>query len=76
MEAIRKTGSKAVRIQADVVDSSTQSQAIVEAATTLSQIGKIDILVHNAGHGDDRYLEEIDEDFYNLQTNINLKGPS
>jgi 3-oxoacyl-[acyl-carrier protein] reductase len=74
VEAIRKTGSKAVRIQADVVASSTGSKRIVEAATALSSSGKVDILVHNAGHGDDRYLEEIDEDFYTLQTNVNMKG--
>lgn len=60
-------------VQADVV-SSTGIKRIVQSAVALSTSGKIDILVHNAGHGDDRYLEDIDEAFYEIQTNINMKG--
>jgi NAD(P)-dependent dehydrogenase (short-subunit alcohol dehydrogenase family) len=47
---------------------------IVGAATALSLDGKIDIVVHNAGHGDDCFLEDITEEFYRTQSDINLKG--
>lgn len=66
-------GGKAVVVQADVV-STAGIDKLVQAAINLSPDGKIHILVHNAGHGDDRYLQDIDEDFYAVQTSINLKG--
>lgn len=67
------TGGKAIAVQASVVDKAGQ-QALVDAALQLSNSGHIDILVHNAGHGDDRYLPDITEEFYGMQTDINLKG--
>jgi 3-oxoacyl-[acyl-carrier protein] reductase len=37
-------------------------------------MGKIDMLVHNAGYGDDCFLKDITEEFYTTQSDINLKG--
>lgn len=48
--------------------------ALVKAALELGGKNEINILVHNAGHGDDCYLPDITEDFYQIQTDINMKG--
>ena len=60
-------------MQASVVEKAGQ-QALVDAALNLSHHKNIDILVHNAGNGDDRYLQDITEDFYQMQMDINVKG--
>ena len=73
VKRIEEHGGKASAVQASVT-SPVGIEQIVKAATALSPSGKIDIIVHNAGHGDDRYLEDIDEKFYYTQTDINLKG--
>jgi 3-oxoacyl-[acyl-carrier protein] reductase len=66
-------GSEAVLVHANVA-SGPDIKKIIAAAITLSLDGKIDTLVHNAGHGDDSFLEEITEEFYTMQSDINLKG--
>ncbi|KAF2120330.1 hypothetical protein BDV96DRAFT_683794 [Lophiotrema nucula] len=68
------TGAKAITVQADVVANEGQ-QALVDAALSLSSSKSINILVHNAGHGDDCYLTDVTEDFYRIQTDINMKAP-
>ena len=35
---------------------------------------EINILVHNAANGDDQYLPNITEDFYQMQNALNAKG--
>ena len=68
--------NKAVAVQANVTESTGQ-QALVDAALALSPSGRtIDIIVHNAGNGDDRYLQDITPDFYTMQMDINVKGES
>ena len=67
------TGSQAVAVQADVTSDAGQT-ALVDAAVKLSPGGKIDVLVHNAGDGDDCYLKDITEAFYYKQTDLNIKG--
>jgi 3-oxoacyl-[acyl-carrier protein] reductase len=47
---------------------------MVKTASQLSATQEINILVHNAGNGDDRYLADVDEEFYEMQTSINMKG--
>lgn len=65
VKAIKVAGSEAVLVYANVV-SGPDIKKIIAAATTLSFDGKIDILVHNAGHGDDCFLEDITEEFYTI----------
>ena len=78
-EAVVKTieqsasGAQAVAVQADIVSASGQ-QVVIDAALKLSSTGKIDILVHNAGNGDDCYLKDLTEEFYYNQTDLNIKG--
>ena len=75
LECIRKTGSgsQAVAVQADIVSAEGQ-KTVVDAARKLSPSGQIDILVHNAGNGDDCYLKDLTEAFYYNQTDLNIKG--
>jgi 3-oxoacyl-[acyl-carrier protein] reductase len=73
VKAIKVAGSEAVLVHANVV-SAPDIKKIVAAAKALSLDSRIDILVHNAGHGDDCFLEDITEEFYITQSDINLKG--
>ena len=73
VKEIEAAGSKAALIQANVALVSDLKK-LVEAAMKLSASGKIDILVHNAATGDDCYMEAMTEDFYQAQTDANLKG--
>lgn len=73
VKAIKDIGSKAVLVQANMAISG-DLQKLVDAALTLSDIGKIDVLVHNAATGDDCFLEDMTEEFYQAQTDVNLKG--
>ncbi|KAF1949878.1 putative short-chain dehydrogenase [Byssothecium circinans] len=68
------SGAKAVAVQADVVSKEGQ-QALVDAALELSETKEINILIHNAGNGDDKFLTDITEEFYEMQTDINMKAP-
>lgn len=75
VKTIRESGagSQAVAVQANIVTTEGQ-QTVIDAALKLSQSGHIDILVHNAGNGDDCYLKDLTEDFYYNQTDLNIKG--
>jgi NAD(P)-dependent dehydrogenase (short-subunit alcohol dehydrogenase family) len=72
---IEATGSKAALVQANVTHLSDLKK-LAGAALAISENGKIDILVHNAGNGDDFYMEDMTEEFCQSQIDINLKGPS
>jgi NAD(P)-dependent dehydrogenase (short-subunit alcohol dehydrogenase family) len=69
---LTKSQSK-VLIQATDVSKKEQVDALI--ATTLTQLGKIDILVANAGiYGTKGPIEEIDWDEWSQAIDINLKG--
>lgn len=69
------SGPVATAVQADVTTDAGQ-QSLLNAALSISTDGKIDILVHNAGDGEDCYLKDISEEFYRKQTDLNVKGLS
>lgn len=66
-------GSKVAVVQANMAVME-DLEKLIDGALALSETGKIDILVHNAATGDDCYLEEMTEEFYEAQTDVNLKG--
>ena len=70
-ETVEKLGENAIAVQADV-----RSLADLNAlATRVSQeFGSLDILFANAGIGQFSPLEQIDEQFYDNQFDINVKG--
>jgi 3-oxoacyl-[acyl-carrier protein] reductase len=73
--AIRASNPEAntVAVQTNI-SSSNGRQKLVDAAVAARAGRKIDILVHNADNGDDRYLEDLDEDFFDMQMGLNVKG--
>lgn len=71
--AIESGGGKAVAVKGSVAEKSVREE-LVKAAVHLSPSKHIDLLIHNAGNGDDRYLVDLDEDFVDMQMDINLKG--
>ena len=75
IKEIEAAGSKAALVQANVAHLSELNK-LVEAALSISEAGKIDILIHSAATGDDCYMEDMTEEFYQSQTDVNLKGLS
>jgi NAD(P)-dependent dehydrogenase (short-subunit alcohol dehydrogenase family) len=73
VKEIEDAGSKVALVQANVALLSGLRK-LLEAALTLSASRKIDILVHNAATGDDYYMENMTEEYYESQTDVNLKG--
>lgn len=74
LETCELAGNNSIAVRADL-----QSLADIESlAATANSTGKnkgVDILVHNAGNGQERKLELVTEEFYDLQMNTNVKGP-
>jgi 3-oxoacyl-[acyl-carrier protein] reductase len=67
------SGARAIVVRANVTIAEDQKK-LVEVALELSGNNAVNILVHNAGNGDDCYLPDVTEDFYKMQTDINVKG--
>ncbi|MGC1549351.1 MAG: glucose 1-dehydrogenase [Rhodanobacter sp.] len=68
---INAAGGKAVAVQGDV-SKAADAQAIVDAA--IKQFGKLDILVNNSGVYEFAPLEDITEEHYHKQFNVNVLG--
>jgi 3-oxoacyl-[acyl-carrier protein] reductase len=64
-------GGKAIAVRGDV-SKAADAQAIVEAA--VKQFGRLDILVNNSGVYEFAPLEEITEEHFHRQFNINVLG--
>lgn len=65
--------ARPVAVQTDISNAAGR-KLLVDTAVAASPASKIDILVHNAGNGDDRYLTDLDEDFFDMQMGLNVKG--
>jgi NAD(P)-dependent dehydrogenase (short-subunit alcohol dehydrogenase family) len=74
VDIIKKAGSNAIAVQGSVADFKSHDK-LIDAALKISPSGKIDILIHNAGCGDDATLEQVSEDLYNRIYDTNVKGP-
>jgi 3-oxoacyl-[acyl-carrier protein] reductase len=70
-EAVRATGRQAWAIAADVGDSDSVNQAVKQI---LSEAGKVDVLVNNAGVTRDGLLMRMSEQDWDLVLDTNLKG--
>lgn len=69
--AIAKAGGKAVAVKGDV-SRAAEAKGIVDAA--IEQFGRLDVLVNNSGVYGFASLEEITEDEFHRQYNINVLG--
>lgn len=68
---IGKAGGKAVAVQGDV-SKAGDAQAIVEAA--VKHFGRLDVLVNNSGVYEFKPLEEITEEHFRHQFDVNVLG--
>ena len=71
INAVEQLGKKAIAVQADV-RSLTDLDNL--AKKVKQEFGSLDILFANAGIGQFSPLEQIDEEFYDNQFDINVKG--
>ena len=72
VEEIRVKGGKAIGVVADV--SSTEDTKRV-FQTALDTFGDVDILINNAGIGEQKLIDETDDDWMMMVMNTNLGGP-
>jgi 3-oxoacyl-[acyl-carrier protein] reductase len=71
-QAITAAGGKAVALQADVTKPSEARGLVAEAVRTL---GRLDVLVNNAGISDRTPFEEIDEATWRRMMDVHVTGP-
>jgi 3-oxoacyl-[acyl-carrier protein] reductase len=69
---IEGKGGKAYAVRLDVTDQK-QVQSVVEEM--VEKVGKIDIVVNNAGVSRPSRVQEITENEWDLVLNVNMKGP-
>ena len=69
--AVKELGEKAIAVKADV---RSLSELDALADRVREEFGKLDILFANAGIGYFSPLEQVDEQFYDNQFDINVKG--
>ena len=72
VKAIREKGGRAIGIAADV-RSPEDTKRVFEA--TLKEYGTLDILINNAGIGEQKLIDETDDDWAHYVTDINFIGP-
>ncbi|MFR3921186.1 MAG: SDR family NAD(P)-dependent oxidoreductase [Dysosmobacter welbionis] len=72
VDGIRAKGGKAVGVVADVC-STEDTKKVFE--TALREFGDVDILINNAGIGEQKMIDETDDDWMMYVMNINLGGP-
>src|SRR6202171_5685943 len=71
VEGLRANGAKAIAIQADVSKIADGQRFVAE---TTQQLGKIDVLINNAGVEKRAEFWEVTEADYDFVLNVNLKG--
>lgn len=72
VKAIREKGGRAIGVAADV-RSPEDTKRVFE--TTLKEYGTLDILINNAGIGEQKLIDETDDDWAHYVTDINFIGP-
>lgn len=71
VEAITAAGGKAVAVKGDV-SKAEQAQGLIDAA--VREFGRLDVLVNNSGVYEFGTIEEITEEHYHRQFNVNVLG--
>lgn len=72
VNAIREKGGKAVGVVADVCSSEDTEHVFAQA---LKEFGDVDILINNAAIGEQKLIDETDDDWMLYIMNTNLAGP-
>jgi 3-oxoacyl-[acyl-carrier protein] reductase len=71
VEAITSAGGQAIPVQADV-SKADQARALMDA--TVEQFGRLDVLVNNSGIYEFASIDELTEDHYRRQFDVNVLG--
>jgi NAD(P)-dependent dehydrogenase (short-subunit alcohol dehydrogenase family) len=72
VKGIRDKGRKAIGVAADVCSLEDTQRVFAE---TLKEFGDLDILLNNAGIGEQKLIDETDDDWMLYVMNTNLGGP-
>lgn len=72
VEGIREKGGKAIGVVADVCSLEDTKKVFDE---TIKEFGDLDILINNAGIGEQKMIDETDDDWMLYVMNTNLGGP-
>ncbi|MBS7008687.1 SDR family NAD(P)-dependent oxidoreductase [Anaerostipes sp.] len=72
VEGIRSKGGKAIGVTADVCSTEDTKKVFAE---TLKEFGDLDILINNAGIGEQKLIDETEDDWMLYVMNTNLGGP-
>ena len=73
LRELQSSGTKAIAIQADCADAVASSKWVVEEVA--ASFGKIDIIVNNAGLGEDHSLFDVTQERFDRVFHINLLFP-
>ncbi|MDF0488894.1 glucose 1-dehydrogenase [Sphingomonas sp. H39-1-10] len=71
VEAITSSGGKAIAVQGDV-SKLADAQALIQAA--VERFGRLDVLVNNSGIYEFASIEDVTEDHYRRQFDVNVLG--
>ncbi|MBB3392869.1 3-oxoacyl-[acyl-carrier protein] reductase [Rhizobium sp. BK275] len=71
VETITAAGGKAIAVQGDV-SKAEQAQGLIDAA--IKEFGRLDVLVNNSGVYEFGAIDEITEEHYHRQFNVNVLG--
>ncbi len=72
VEGIRAKGGKAIGVVADVCSLEDTQKVFAE---TIKEFGDLDVLINNAGIGEQKMIDETDDDWMMHVMNTNLGGP-
>ena len=72
VQGIRQKGGKAVGVVADVC-STEDTRRVFE--TAVKEFGDVDILINNAGIGEQKMIDETDDEWMRFVMDTNLGGP-
>ncbi|MCH3951022.1 MAG: SDR family oxidoreductase [Acidaminococcus sp.] len=72
VDGINSKGQHAVGVVADVCSTEDTKKVF---ATALKEFGDVDILINNAGIGEQKMIDETDDDWMMMVMNTNLGGP-
>ena len=72
VEGIRAKGGIAIGVQADVTKPEDTKRTF---ETALNEFGDLDILINNAGIGEQKLIDDTDDDWLDYVAAINLAGP-
>lgn len=72
VEEIRRKGGSAVGVTADVTSAEDTRNVF---KTVAEEYGTLDILINNAGIGEQKCIDELDDEWFEYVLNTNLGGP-